>query len=199
VIDLAGKFPTADHHVRLRTNMQIYWDQAFVSRAPADNTVKVTTLAPMSADLHYRGFSKMYRKGGRYGPYWFAYDDVSKETPWRPITGDFTRFGDILPLLRNPDDMYVIMGPGDEATIQFDAASATSLPAGWKRDFLLYTDGWIKDSDLNTAFGTTVGPLPYHGVKAYPYARTDAYPTDARHQRYLSEYNTRVVKTVSPR
>jgi hypothetical protein len=199
VIDLAGKFPTADHHVRLRTNMQIYWDQAFVSRAPADNNVKVTTLAPVSADLHYRGFSRMYRKGGRYGPYWFAYDDVSKETPWRPITGDFTRFGDILPLLRNPDDMYVIMGPGDEATIQFDAASATSLPAGWKRDFLLYTDGWIKDSDLNTAFGTTVGPLPFHGVKAYPYARTDAYPADAQHQRYLSEYNTRVVKTVSPR
>jgi len=95
--------------------------------------------------------------------------------------------------------MYVIMGPGDEATIQFDAGSATSLPAGWKRDFLLYTDGWIKDSDLNTAFGTTVGPLPYHGVKAYPYGRTDAYPTDAEHQRYLSEYNTRVVKTVSPR
>jgi tetratricopeptide (TPR) repeat protein len=199
VIDLAGKFPTADHHVRLRTNMQIYWDQAFVSRAPADNNVKVTTLAPVSADLHYRGFSRMYRKGGRYGPYWFAYDDVSKETPWRPITGDFTRFGDILPLLRNPDDMYVIMGPGDEATIQFDAASATSLPAGWKRDFLLYTDGWIKDSDLNTAFGTTVGPLPFHGVTAYPYARTDAYPADAQHQRYLSEYNTRVVKTVSPR
>ena len=31
-IDLAGKFPTADHHVRIRTNMQIYWDQAFVAR-----------------------------------------------------------------------------------------------------------------------------------------------------------------------
>ena len=200
VIDLAGKFSTTDHHVRLRTNMQIYWDQAFVSRSPADSSVRVTTLVPLSADLHYRGFSRMYRKGGRYGPYWFAYDDVSKESPWRPITGDFTRFGDVLPLLKNPDDMYVIMGPGDEATIQFDAASATSLPAGWKRDFLLYTDGWIKDSDLNTAFGTTVGPLPFHGVKAYPYARSDAYPTDQEHQRYLRDYNTRIVRTtVSPR
>ena len=194
VVDLAGKFPTADHHVRIRTNMQIYWDQAFVSRDVANSTARITTLAPLSADLHARGFSRMYRKGGRYGPYWFAYDEVEKESPWRPITGAFTRFGDVLPLLRDADDMYVVMGPGDEATIQFDASSAKSLLPGWKRDFLLYTDGWIKDSDLNTAFGTTVGPLPFHGVRSYPYAPGDAYPTDSQHQRYLREFNTRVVK-----
>jgi hypothetical protein len=198
-VDLAGKFPTTDHHVRIRTNMQIYWDQAFVARDLASSPVKTTTLTPLSADLHFRGFSRMYRKGGRYGPYWFAYEDVSKESPWRPITGAFTRFGDVLPLLRDPDDMYVVMGPGDEATIEFDAAGAASLPPGWKRDFLLYTDGWIKDSDLNTAFGTTVGPLPFHGVKAYPYRPGEVYPTDGQHQRYLREYDTRVVKgRVSP-
>ncbi|HEX6627918.1 MAG TPA: FG-GAP-like repeat-containing protein [Gemmatimonadaceae bacterium] len=192
VVDLAGKFPSADHHVRLRTNMQIYWDQAFVALAQVSAT-RVTELDPVSADLHFRGFSRMYRKGGRYGPYWFDYADVSKESPWRPIEGAFTRFGNILPLLRKADDMYVIMGPGDEATIQFDASSARTLPAGWKRDFLLYTDGWIKDSDLNTAFGTTVGPLPFHSVKSYPYAAGDTYPTDAEHQRYQKEYNTRIV------
>jgi len=194
VIDLAGKFPTKDHHVRIRTNMQIYWDQAFVARAPKSPSVKLTTLEPVSAELHQRGFSRMYRKGGRYGPYWFAYEDVTKESPWRPIDGAFTRYGDVLPLLRGPDDMYVIMAPGDETTIHFDAGSATSLPTGWKRDFLLYTDGWIKDSDLNTAFGTTVEPLPYHAVRAYPYAKGDAYPTDSAHQRYQREYNTRVLK-----
>jgi hypothetical protein len=194
VIDLAGKFPTKDHHVRIRTNMQIYWDQAFVARAPTSPTVKLTTLTPVSADLHQRGFSRMYRKGGRYGPYWFAYDDVTRESPWRPIEGAFTRYGDVLPLLRGADDMYVIMAPGDETTIQFDASSADQLPKGWTRDFLLYTDGWIKDSDLNTAFGTTVEPLPYHAVRSYPYAKGDAYPSDSAHQRYRREYNTRVLK-----
>jgi len=194
VIDLAGVFPTSDHHVRIRTSMQIYWDQAFVAQSPSTGVATLTTLAPVSADLHARGFSRMYRKGGRYGPYWFAYDDVTKDSPWRPIQGSFTRFGDVLPLLRGPDDMYIVMKPGDETTIQFDASSATSIPKGWKRDFLLYTDGWIKDSDLNTAFGTTVGPLPYHGVTSYPYGATDAYPADAPHQQYLREYNTRVVK-----
>jgi hypothetical protein len=194
VIDLAGKFPTADHHVRIRTNMQIYWDQAFVATDAAEAPVRVTTLSPMTADLHYRGFSRMYRKGGRYGPYWFDYDKVSKDSPWRPIEGSFTRFGDVLPLLKRADDMYVIMGPGDEATIQFDASSANSLPKGWKRDFLLYTDGWIKDSDLNTAYGTTVDPLPFHSIKSYPYARGESYPTDAEHERYLRQYDTRLVR-----
>jgi Flp pilus assembly protein TadD len=194
VVDLAGKFPTADHRVRIRTNMQIYWDQVFVARDVPNSPVKITTLAPLSADLHFRGFSRTYRKGGRHGPYWFDYDNVTRESPWRPIEGAFTRFGDVLPLFRSPDDMYVIMGPGDEATVTFDASSATSLPPGWTRDFLLYTDGWIKDSDLNTAFGTTVEPLPFHGAKAYPYASADRYPSDSQHERYRREYNTRIVK-----
>jgi len=193
VIDLEGKFPTADHHVRIRTSMQIYWDEAFVSRTRPGSPTRITTLAPVSADLHARGFSRMYRKGGRYGPYWFDYGVVEKESPWRPITGAFTRFGDVLALLHRPDDMFVIMAPGDEATIEFDAASAASLPTGWKRDFLLYTDGWIKDSDLNTAFGTTVGPLPFHAVQAYPYEGGESYPADSQHQRYLREYDTRIV------
>src|SRR4029079_6103790 len=84
IIDLTGKFPTADHRVRIRTNMQIYWDQAFIAGDAASNPVKITTLTPVSADLHVRGFSRTYRKGGRYGPNWFAYDDVSKDSPWRP-------------------------------------------------------------------------------------------------------------------
>ena len=194
IVDLAGKFPTADHHVRIRTNMQIYWDQAFVANDVKSSPAKITTLDPVSAALHFRGFSRMYRKGGRYGPYWFDYDNVSKTSPWRTIDGAFTRFGDVLPLLRKPDDMYVIMGPGDEATIEFDASSASHIPAGWTRDFLLYTDGWIKDSDLNTAFGTSVGPLPFHAIKSYPAASGESYPTDSAHQAYLREYDTRVVR-----
>jgi Flp pilus assembly protein TadD len=193
VVDLAGRFPTTDRRVRIRTNMQVYWDQAFVAKNESPSLVRVTTLTPVSADLRFRGFSRMYRKGGRYGPFWFAYDDVVQESPWRPIHGTFTRFGDVLPLLGDPDDMYVVMGPGDETTVEFDATSERALPAGWKRDFLLYTDGWIKDSDLNTAFGTTVEPLPFHGMKSYPYAPGDAYPAGAAHQQYLREYHTRVV------
>src|SRR5206468_6661666 len=64
VVDLGGKFPTRDHHVRIRTSMQIYWDQAFVSTDAKRSPIQMTTLAPVTADLHFRGFSRMYRKGG---------------------------------------------------------------------------------------------------------------------------------------
>ncbi|HEY3221368.1 MAG TPA: FG-GAP-like repeat-containing protein [Gemmatimonadales bacterium] len=200
VVDLGGLFPTKDHHIRVRTSMQIYWDQAFVaqnlgsgSQEPGVVSLGPKILAPSSGFLHYRGFSRMYRRGGRYGPHWFDYDSVTKESPWRPITGAATRFGDVRPLLENSDDQYVIMVPGDEVTVEF-AAPAAAPPVGWKRDFLLYSDGWIKDSDLNTANGTTIGPLPYHAITSYPYAPGDAYPADSARQRYLREYNTRIIK-----
>jgi len=193
VIDLAGIFPTRDRHVRIRTSMAVYWDQASVTEAAAVVTRTMTTLTPAAAVLHFRGFSRMYRRGGRYGPHWFDYADVTRESPWRPITGAATRFGDVLPLLERSDDQYIVMVPGDEATVEFDAAALEELRPGWTRTFFLYSDGWIKDSDLNTAHGTTVEPLPYHAVTSYPYAPGDAYPTDSARQRYLREYNTRVI------
>jgi hypothetical protein len=193
VLDLAGKFPTTDHRVRIRTNMQIYWDQAFIATDVSEVPVKTTTLRRLGADLHSRGYSRMYRKGGRRGPHWFDYATVSKDSPWRTITGAFTRFGDVSPLLERGDDQYVVMAPGDEATVEFDATSADAVPAGWKRTFLLYTDGWIKDADLNTAHGNTVEPLPFHAIKSYPYEPGEAYPSDSAHRRYLRQYNTRVM------
>jgi hypothetical protein len=62
---------------------------------------------------------------------------------------------------------------------------------GWKRDFLLFVDGWAKDGDANTAFSQTVDPLPFHGMPQYPYAAPHAYPTDGAHTRYQQVYNTR--------
>jgi hypothetical protein len=197
VVDLAGLFPTTDHRVRIRTNMQIFWDQAFVAVDAAAPAVRQTAMRPISADLHFRGYSRMYRKGGRNGPHWFAYDSVSREAPWRTIEGAFTRYGDVRPLLQSSDDMYTIMAPGDEMTVEFDATAAGTPPPGWQRTFLLYSDGWIKDADLNTAHGQTVDPLPFHAIKSYPYAADDAYPSDSAHARYRREYNTRIMKRSS--
>lgn len=193
IADLSGKFLTRDYRVRIRSGMEVYWDQASVVTGGSRPVSRVSTLDPVTADLHYRGFSRTYRKGGRYGPHWFDYSDISPEPRWRPITGRFTRFGDVRSLLLASDDRYVIMAAGDEMTVEFDAAALPALPRGWRRDFLLYTDGWIKDADLNTAQGTTVHPLPFHAMTRYPYGPSERYPSDSVSRQFLEAYQTRQV------
>jgi hypothetical protein len=193
VVDLTGKLATGDRRIRIRTNMEIYWDHVFFTVAEGTAEMRQTTLVPTAADLHFRGFSRLYRKGGRHGPHWFAYDDVTETSPWLPMTGTYTRYGDVLPLLVESDNMYAIMAAGDEITIEFDADNAPALPRGWTRDFLIYSDGWIKDGDLNTAAGQTVEPLPFHQMTRYPYGRDETFPADRTRQQYLRAYNRRIV------
>jgi Flp pilus assembly protein TadD len=195
IADLSGKFLSADHRIRIRTNMEIYWDYVFFSDNVSINPVVTTTLNPVSADIHYRGFSHTFRKGSRYGPHWFDYSNVDRNPKWRDLSGNYTRYGDVLPLLTEADNKYVISNAGDETSVKFDSSVLPELKKGWKRDFLIHTVGWVKDGDLNTALGNTVLPLPFHGMKSYPPAENDIYPQDAEHQQYLREYNTRVVTT----
>ena len=69
---------------------------------------------------------------------------------------------------------------------------ALSAPqTGWKRDYLLYVDGWAKDADANTGYSQTVDPLPFHGMTQYPYGHGESYPKDAEHEAYRHQYNTR--------
>jgi cytochrome c-type biogenesis protein CcmH/NrfG len=193
IADLSGKFITSDHRIRIRTNMEIYWDQIFFSIGASDYPVVSKVLNPVSADLHYRGFSRSYRKGGRYGPHWFDYSDVSKEAKWNDLQGNYTRFGNVLPLLLESDNKYIISNAGDETTVEFDAKVLPELKNGWERDFLIRTVGWVKDGDLNTAHGNTVLPLPFHGMETYTPSIVDAYPDDPELKKYNEEYNTRKV------
>ncbi|HAX93063.1 MAG TPA: hypothetical protein DCY25_03785 [Bacteroidales bacterium] len=193
IIDLSGKLLSEDTRIRIRTNMQIYWDEIFLSNNNPELASEETVMQPVSGDLHYRGFSKLYRKGGRYGPHWFNYSSVEKAPRWRDLTGNYTRFGDVLPLLTESDNKYVITNAGDETTVEFDAGTLPPLKEGWKRDFLIRSVGWVKDGDMNTAFGNTVLPLPFHGMKSYPPSPEDNYPDDPELEKYNREYNTRVV------
>ena len=192
-VDLTGKFLSDDRHVRVETDMQIYWDAAFFTVGEQDVPIELTTLNPDSADLHYRGFSEMFRPNP-HAPHLFDYQKVTTEAQWRDLAGDYTRYGDVNPLLQEVDDMYVILNAGDEITVEFDAARLPELKPGWVRDFILYSDGWDKDGDINTLTSQTVEPLPFHGMSAYPYPDTEQYPDDTAHRRYRLKYNTRRVE-----
>ena len=193
IADLSSRFLSSDHRIRIRTNMEIYWDYIFFAQTVKNYPVISTVMTPVSADLHYRGFSRTFRKGGRYGPHWFDYSNVDTNKKWRDLTGSYTRYGDVLPLLSESDNKYIISNAGDETSLEFDAKTLPELKKGWKRDFLIHTVGWVKDGDINTALGSTVLPLPFHGMKSYPPSQSDVYPNDSEHQKYLREYNTRVV------
>jgi tetratricopeptide (TPR) repeat protein len=192
ITDLTDKFLSHDYRVRIRTNMQIYWDHVFFSTDESRIPMREEILHPISADIHYRGFSRMYQKS-QYGPHWFDYYDVTTQQRWRDLQGYYTRYGDVTPLLQDADDKYVIMNSGDEITINFDASHAPKLEPRWSRDFVLYSDGWLKDGDFNTAHSQTVDPLPFHGISHYPYELHESYPLDESHRQYLQKYNTRVV------
>lgn len=196
VVDLTGKFLSpGDRRVRIQTNLQIYWDQIFFSTGKVNVPVKMQDLKMTGAQLNYRGYSASYNKGGPYGPQWFDYYDITRGQKWRDLTGNYTRYGNVLPLLQNADDEYIIADGGDEVTIDFDATHVAPLPIGWKRDFLIYSEGWVKDGDLNTAHGQTVAPLPFHKMPSYPYGKNVIYPEDKAHREYQQKYNTRKVTT----
>ncbi len=195
VINLDGIFPSGDTRIRIRTNMQIYWDQIFFASCDFKVPVRSSEMTAEKADLHYRGFSKSFRKGGRYGPHWFNYAKCTEESRWRDLTGNYTRYGDVLFLLSKADDMYVIMNSGDEIAVDFSAGELPELKKGWTRDFMIRNVGWVKDGDLNTATGNRVEPLPFNGMSRYPYDGSEAYPADAAHKEYLRKYNTRKVST----
>ena len=79
----------------------------------------------------------------------------------------------------------------DEAVIEFAASRAPGLPEGWVRDFVFYTDGFMKDIRHRVAYACWVEPLPFHGMTAYPPPPGQAYPMDEERRRYLQTYNTR--------
>ena len=101
------------------------------------------------------------------------------------------------------DDRFVVMGAGDALTLRFDAAGLPPLPAGWRRDFLLFLDGWAKDRDPNTVEALFVEPLPFHGMSGYPYAPDERFPDGEEHRRWREEWQTRParrwIEPLSPR
>jgi len=185
------EFLSESRKVRIVTNLCVYWDEIFLSEGASDAGVNPTLIPFDSADLHFRGFSETRIHPQRKQPDTFFYNHVTPASFWNPTSGLYTRFGRVDNLLRDVDDQLVIMGSGDEVRLQFPAAGLPAPRTGMTRDFLLKVDGWAKDRDPNTAFSSTVQPLPFHGMSQYPYPASEHFPRDAAHDSYQRTYNTR--------
>jgi Tfp pilus assembly protein PilF len=189
-VDLTGKFPTADHHVRIVTNLCVYWDQIFFTtdESPASASF---ALPLVSANLHYRGFSAVATDPSHRTPDFFDYTRLMKVAPWNPAEGLYTRYGPVGELLANADDRLVTMASGDEMTVAFSAQHLPPLRPGWRRDFFLYAVGYAKDGEPNTEFSRTVAPMPVRAMPNYPPPPGSPVPSGPSYQQYLRKYETR--------
>jgi hypothetical protein len=195
LIDLTDVFkPGAPRRVRLRTNLEIFWDSVGWAEKTPNVPLQITRLTPESAELNRRGFSVITARDASSPELPVGYS-VQRDAvqPWRDLIGYYTRYGDVTPLLTKVDDRYVIMNAGDELRLKF--AALPEPRAGWQRDYVLIGDGWVKDGNFNTGFSRTVLPLPAHNIHTYNTPPTDlaSDPVYRRHSEDWREYHTRYV------
>jgi tetratricopeptide (TPR) repeat protein len=188
----SGRVP---ERLRLRTNLEVYWD--WIGHAPQllGAQREMSRLAPTTAMLDYRGYSRTELVGPR-GLEIPRYDIANVRPRWRDLTGYHTRFGDVRELLVDTDDRYVIMNAGDEMRFRFTAPGPP--PAGWRRDFVLIGDGWVKDGDFNTTHSKTVGPLPAHDRPIYSADASTGLEDDPVYQRHPDDWVTYHTRYVAP-
>jgi hypothetical protein len=161
VVDLRRPQLRGVQELRILTNMRIRWDRIAVAAAD-DRPTPRTALPASAAVLRWRGFSAEISPDGRE-PFGYDYSTVSSASPWKTMPGEYTAEGDVAHALAVRDDEFVVMRPGDEVSLSFDAREAPALPAGYTRTFLLYADGFSKEMDVNSESPDRVAPLPSHG------------------------------------
>ena len=128
----------------------------------------------------------------------YVYEQVSRTGPYARQAGEYTRYGDVLPLLKSFDDKLAVFGSGEEVQLEFDPAKLPPLLKGWTRDYFFQANGYEKDMDFYAADGSTVEPLPFRQMGKYPYPGK-SFPMDPSHLDYMLKYNTRFVSGNEPR
>ena len=190
VVDLTGKLPPGTRRVRLKTNLQIYWDQILVDNGAAVDDRRAAEIPLSSAQLVFRGYPRQI-EGHTPGDLTYDYDAISATGPFQWQRGMYTHYGDVKPLLGTRDDRYVIFGSGEEIDADFDPSGLPPLPPHWKRDYFFYADGFVKDMDFYEALPFTVSKLPFHTMGTYPYGNSVRYPDDRNAVQYQLEWNDR--------
>jgi tetratricopeptide (TPR) repeat protein len=191
VVDLTDKLPAHVRRIRIRTNLQIYWDQVLVDNgSDASLSIHQTELSLASANVAFRGYPKQV-DGETPGDLTYDYRQISATGPFQWQRGSYTHYGPVTSLLRQRDDEYVIFGSGDEIDAEFSDAALPPLPPHWKRDYFFYADGYVKDMDFYEAMPFTVAELPFHRMSSYPYPQSEHFPDNTQSLDYRLDWNGR--------
>jgi hypothetical protein len=114
-----------------------------------------------------------------------AEDSVVPDDPGAYSFGRFTRYGDVLELLAETDDMFVVMRHGDSIDLTFPKSAPPAK--GMQRGFMLKARLYYKP----IRGSRNIEPLPFRGMGKYPYPENETYPQDKKHREYCDRYNTR--------
>jgi tetratricopeptide (TPR) repeat protein len=197
-VDLTGRLPAGTRRLRIVTNLQIYWDQILVDNGPDRSAeIRRTELPLALSTLKFRGYPEQVEQQSP-GDLTYRYDRISATGPFARQRGGYTHYGNVTPLLNDVDNRFVIFGSGEDIDAEFSAAALPPLPAGWKRDYFFYANGYVKDMDFYEASPFTVNEMPFHGMKSYPYYSPAAYPMNPSALRYRLQWNNRFNSGESP-
>ncbi len=189
--DFTDKLPLGTKRIRITTTLQIYWDSILIDRASQSQPLHVASVPLAKANLDFHGFPlKVENKPP--GNVAYSYERSSPTGPYSRPAGSYTRYGDVVPLLRANDDRIAVFGSGDEVALEFDPAPLAPLPQGWKRDYFFAARGYEKDMDFYAYKFDQVAPLPFNEMTGYPYP-DGAYPSDEIYLNDLLQYDTRQV------
>lgn len=166
VINLTGLFPTNDYSLRIKTVYDIHFDYIGVDTTLQGETI-IQEIHPV-ADL------------------------VRSYVTQSNSTGNFTRYGDVTPLLRYADDKFVIVRQGDRILLRYPLADIEPVQENMERDYFLFASAYFKAGPF-PYMPFSVDPLPFHSMTVFPYPPTESYPYDQEHMDYLREYNTREI------
>lgn len=194
VVDVPA-LPRGSTQLRIVTSRWLHWDRIAWSETPRDDALEVRARRlPHFASLDERGYSRLVRRAPN-APHVFDYADVSESSPWQPMSGRYTRLGDVLPLLTEEDDRLVVMAAGDELRLRFAADGLPEVASGHRRWVFLESLGWDKDADRNTFEATSAQPLPFRAMSGYPYAEGETYPQQL--EAWVDEWLTREIPSSS--
>ena len=166
-LDLTGKLTGPRCVLRIKTNMECYYDQAFIAvrdRA-AETSLRVTTLPVARAVLGYRGYTREISPDGRAAVA-FMTTTMSIRRRWPAFRASSPAMATWRALLQSDDDQLCLVGPGDEVQVEFEASDLPVLPPGWTRSYVLRSVSVIARTPTRSPPpATTVEPLPCAGCR----------------------------------
>ncbi|MEI8249011.1 MAG: choice-of-anchor Q domain-containing protein [Candidatus Taylorbacteria bacterium] len=184
-VNMTGKFLSNDHHIKVA--FDTYNANYFAIDTSPQVPFTTHTYHPLTANLDFHGFTEIDHT------YYFNhnYDKVSAvpNTPFKNQYGNFTKYGDVNPLLSSSDDHFVIMRYGDQLSLEFPY---NPIPEGMVRSFAVYNNALYKHAtnDNLGVLGQSAGYLPYSGMTKYSLNMTP-YPQTQSNIDYQNTWNTR--------